>query len=325
MRAMPLLAATMATLVADSPSARPAWRETNPADLRPTVLVLGGFITSAPWYRPFAAALEARGAAEVIVAPIWTPDWILAAIHGLGPIMTRAGRTLLRASAASAMSSASRGAPPLVVGHSAGGILARLLTSPVPFDGRRLNGSSRIGAIVTLGTPHVAGEGRWGGRIARAVVRFADLNLPGACFAPTTGYLSVASRAISARVATGDGAERLVRRLYDGILPQPGVDPVSGDGLIPTSAALLEGARQVVLDGAVHGPGARVPWYGAEAQVDAWWPLALEVWRAALAARQVRTRARAAAGEALAADIARAAEIDAIEGATRVPGAMGLW
>ena len=318
MGAMPVPAAAPA---AGTTPARSTWLETDPAHLRPTVLVLGGFITSAPWYRPFAAALQAHGAAEVIVASIWTPDWILAAVRGLGPLTTRAGRALLRASEASTTSPASRGAPVLVIGHSAGGMLARLLTSPLPFEGRRLNGSSRIGAIVTLGTPHVSGEGRWGGRIARAVARFADLNLPGACFAPTTGYFSVASRAISAREAPEDGAERLVRHLYDGVLPQPGVDPVTGDGLIPTSAALLEGARQIVLDDAVHGPGTRVPWYGADAQLDHWWPLALEAWRAALAARQVRARAREAAGETLAADAAREA---AFEGPALAPGATPL-
>ena len=298
-----------------APAAVPAqpatWLETDPADLRPTVLVLGGFMTSAPMYRLFEAALRARGAADVVVAPIWTPDWILASVRGMGPLTTRAGKALLRASVASAASPAARGAPVLVVGHSAGGMLARLLTSPVPFDGRRLNASSRIGAIVTMGTPHVVAGGRWGGRIALAVARFADLNVPGACFAPTTGYLSVASRAIAAGEAPEDGTERFVRRLYDGVLPQPGVDPVTGDGLVPTVAALLDGAHHLVLDGAVHAPAASTPWYGAESQLDRWWPVALETWRAALTARQVRARARDTAGEALAAEVAREAAFEA--------------
>jgi hypothetical protein len=274
-----------------------AWLDCDPADLQPTVLVLGGFMTSAPVYRAFATALQARGAAGVVVASIWTPDWVLASVRGMGPLTTRAGKALLRASAASAASPASRGAPVLVIGHSAGGMLARLLTSPVPFEGRRLNGSSRIGAIVTLGTPHVAAGGRWGGRIARAVARFAEVNVPGACFAPTTGYLAVASRAIAARSGAEDGSERFVRGLYEGVLPQPGVDPVTGDGLVPTEAALLDGARQVVLDDAIHAPGGSSRWYGADSQLDRWWPIALETWRTALTARQVRARARHAAGE----------------------------
>jgi hypothetical protein len=260
----PMAVTEAAPSQAPAPVSRPArapagWLDTDPADLRPTVLVLGGFMTSAPIYRDFEAALRARGAADVVVAPIWTPDWILASVRGMGPLTTRAGKALLRASAASEASPASRGAPVLIVGHSAGGMLARLLTSPVPFEGRRLNGSSRIGAIVTLGTPHVATDGgRWGGRIARAVARFAEVNVPGACFAPTTGYLSVASRAIAAGENPRDGTGRFVRQLYDGVLPQPGVDPVTGDGLVPTASALLEGATQLVLDGAVHAPARRL-------------------------------------------------------------------
>jgi hypothetical protein len=311
-----MTAAEPAPSPAATPGAAPArapWLDTDPAELQPTVLVLGGFMTSAPIYREFAAALRARGASEVVVAPIWTPDWMLAAVRGMGPLTTRAGKALLRASAASAASPASRGAPVLIVGHSAGGMLARLLTSPVPFEGRRLNGSSRIGAIVTLGTPHVATTGgRWGGRIARAVARFAEVNVPGACFAPTTGYLSVASRAIAAAGTPADGTERFVRQLYDGVLPQPGVDVVTGDGLVPTRAALLEGTAQLVLDDAVHAPAGRAPWYGAESQLDIWWPIALEAWRGALVARQVRARARDAAGAALVEDAAREAAIVAV-------------
>jgi hypothetical protein len=299
------------TLAPNAAPAPAAWLEVDPADLRPTVLVLGGFMTSAPIYRMFEAALRARGAADVVVAPIWTPDWILASVRGMGPLTTRAGRALLRAAAASAASPASRGAPVLIVGHSAGGMLARLLTSPVPFEGRRLNGSSRIGAIVTLGTPHVAAGGRWGGRIALAVARFAEVNVPGACFAPTTGYLSVGSRAIAAREAPDDGTERWFRHLYDGVLPQPGVDPVTGDGLVPTASALLEGTTQLVLDAAVHAPATRSPWYGADSQLDIWWPIALETWRTALTARQVRARARHAAGEVLAEDAARESALEA--------------
>ena len=73
----------------------------------------------------------------------------------------------------------SLGAPVLVVGHSAGGLDARLLTSPVPFRGRRLNGAGRIGAIVTLGTPHhVRDGGRLGARVGAEAVTFANAVVP---------------------------------------------------------------------------------------------------------------------------------------------------
>jgi hypothetical protein len=264
------------------------WVEADPADLSPVVLVAGGFLTGPRWYRPMAAAMRAGGAADVVIAQVHTPDWILASVRGLGPVTTRVGRALLAAGERSSANPASRGAPILFVGHSAGGIVGRLLTSPVPFEGRRLGASGRIGALVTLGTPHVVGdEARWGGRVASAGVRFANRHVPGAFFAPTTAYLAVASAYVVGHEAGEDGRSRFVRRLYEDVHPAPDLPTVAGDGLVPVASALLPGARQLVLEDAVHGPGSR-PWYGEDAQLAAWWPLALELWRDALRARLAR-------------------------------------
>jgi hypothetical protein len=263
------------------------WHDVDPADLDPVVLLAGGFLTMPAWYRPMAAELRDRGAADVVIAPIYTPDWVLCAVRGLGPVTTRAGRSLLDAGMRSAASAASRGAPILYVGHSAGGMLGRLLTSPEPFEGRRFGAAHRIGALVTLGTPHLVGnEARWGGRVATSGARFANRHVPGACFAPTTGYLAVASRRVLGDGGAVDGRARAMRRLYEDVQPAPDQSVVAGDGLVPLASALLPGARHLVLDEAVHGPGERFPWYGREDQLDGWWPVALEVWRDALRARQ---------------------------------------
>jgi len=263
------------------------WPEIDPADLLPVVLVVGGFLTTPGWYGPMAPALRARGAAGVVIAPVYPPDWILCAVRGLGPVTTRVGRALLAAGVLSAADPASRGAPILYVGHSAGGIVGRLLTSPEPFEGRRQGASRRIGGLVTLGTPHLVGdEARWGGRVASAGARFANRHVPGACFAPTTGYLAVASQYVIGHDEAHDSRSRFMRRLYEEVHPAPDQPIVAGDGLVPVASALLPGARHLVLDDAVHGPGARFPWYGQGDQLDAWWPIALEVWRDALRARQ---------------------------------------
>ena len=264
------------------------WRDADPAGLSPVVLLVGGFLTMPAWYRPMAAELRDRGAADVVVAPIYTPDWVLCAVRGLGPVTTRAGRSLLAAGALSGRTPgpASSGAPILYVGHSAGGILGRLLTSPEPFEGRRFGAADRIGALVTLGTPHLVGnEARWGGRVATSGARFANRVVPGAFFAPTTGYLAVASRRIVGDEGADDPRSRSMRRLYEDVHPAPDQPVVAGDGLVPVASALLPGARHLVLDDAVHGPGT-TRWYGREEQLDAWWPIALEVWRDALRARR---------------------------------------
>jgi len=269
----------------------PTWRDVLPDALQPVVLVAGGFLTMPGWYADLAAGLRERGAADVLIAPVYSPDWVLASVRGLGPITTRVGRALLEAGARSAASPAARGAPVLYIGHSGGGVVGRLLTSPVPFEGRTLHAAGRIGALVTLGTPNAVGlaahDGtcRWGRRVGEAGTRFAERHVPGATFAPTTGYVSVASSFLVGRLTTGDGRERFVRRLYEDVYPQPDLDTVAGDGLIPVAAALLPGSRQVVLPGATHGPGLRSAWYGDRANVDAWWPVALDAWREALRAR----------------------------------------
>jgi alpha-beta hydrolase superfamily lysophospholipase len=276
----------------------------DPGELAPVVLVAGGFLTTPGLYRGMAAGLRERGAADVVVARVYTPDWILAAVRGLGPVTTRVGRSLLEASERSAASPASRGAPVLLLGHSAGGVVGRLLTSPEPFEGRRLNASGRIGALVTLGTPHLVGDAaRWGRRVGEAGARFANRHVPGAFFAPTTGYLAVASRFVVGRDDADDGRASLARRVYEDVHPTPDQPIVAGDGLVPVASALLPGARHLVLDDTVHGPGVRHPWYGHRDRLDAWWPLALELWRDALRARQARRVAILAAAEAAAADV----------------------
>ncbi len=249
----------------------------------PVVLVLGGFLTSPPAYRPFVRDLRAAGAADVVVASVWTPDWLLAAARGLGPILTRSSRALLDALRRSG--AVAGGAPVLVVGHSAGGMSARLLTSPVPYAGRRLNGSSRMGAIVTLGTPNVVAPdgGSWN-RVGVLAAAFANLEIPGPRFAPTTGYLAVGSRRVVGR-RDGTREERGDWRLYHAMTPDRDATVIEGDGLIPLASALLPGAPQLVFDDAAHGQGIGRDWYGSPRFLERWWPLALETWRAALLAR----------------------------------------
>jgi hypothetical protein len=250
------------------------------------VLVLGGFLTSPPLYRRFAARLRGRGAADVVVGNVWTMDWLLVPGRGLGPVLTRSGRALLAASAQS--DELALGAPVLVIGHSAGGMSARLLTSPQPFARRRLNASGRIGAIVTLGTPHVVSLEDGPRRAGSEAAAFANRVMPGPMFAPRTGYLAVASRRTTGRVH-GTLRERRSWRLYRSLVPDgaaaDAAGEITGDGLIPLECALLPGAPSIILDDADHGQSIGMDWYGSDRLIDSWWPTALEVWRDALAAR----------------------------------------
>ncbi len=260
----------------------PAWRD-RVDSVQPTVLFLGGFMSSPPIYRELRDLLLARGAPDVIVAPIWTMDWLLSIKRGQAAIVTRAGRALLEASAASSREPASAGAPVLVIGHSMGGVVARILTSPAPFAGRKMNASGRIGAIVTLGTPHRMDAGV-SGQIPNETALWVAEKVPGAYFAPRVGYVAVGSRAV---VGTPDGDRwsRTADRCYRGVILAPEGARIEGDGLIPLESALLPGAEPIILDDVLHGFFVAGNWYGDADHVDAWWPRAVAAWRGALLAR----------------------------------------
>ena len=256
---------------------------TSEQEAAPTVLILGGYLTSPFLYRRLASRLTQRGAAAVIVAPLWTPDWVLGTVRGLGHILAAARRSLGRAERMSV--EVSGGRPVLVVGHSGGGFIARLLTSPQPFLDLQLDRRRSIGAIVTLGTPHqVPTGGLVAGRIGRLAATFANDVVPGAFFAPEVGYVAVGSRFIvggGRLLSRGRFAGPLYRRLH----PAPDRSPIDGDGLVPLACTDLPGSRRVVLENVIHGPLAGRAWYGSVEGVDVWWPVALEAWRDALVAR----------------------------------------
>jgi hypothetical protein len=271
-------------MTGDDQSARatPGWLS-HPDSVPPTVLILGGFLTAPPLYRPLVRRLSERGAAGAIVANVWTPDWLLAGARGIGPICTRSARALRDAIRLS--TDLSEGAPLLVIGHSAGGITGRLLTAPEPLPGRKFGAARWIGAIVTLGTPHRLANGEGiGRRIKDVAATVADATVPGAFFAPRIGYLSVASRAVRGD-PSGNGRERVAHLLYRSVIGRAAVPGTEGDGLVPVAATHLDGARQLVLEGAIHGPSAGGSWYGSDDAVEAWWPAAMEVWRMALEER----------------------------------------
>lgn len=252
---------------------------------RPSVLICGGFATVPLNYWPLRRRLLARGAARVDIANLWTPDWVIAAMLGFGPILRRTGRAIARTYRAGG------GRPIIVVGHSAGGIAARLAMADKPFNGRLADVADAVGCLVTLGTPH--GLARLPNRYqhaGHAAAAFLDRVTPGAYFAPRTSYLSVGARTPGAEfpglggvaaneffsIAVGDETQAL------------------GDGIVPFSAVHLEGAEQLTLNDVRHGMiGA--PWYGDDAILDRWWPTALDLWRTALTARRTAAPGRSEA------------------------------
>jgi hypothetical protein len=205
------------------------------------------------------------------------PDWLAMSFAGMGPLLLRGALAIRRARRHAP-------GPIIVIGHSAGGIVARLAMSSESFEGRRAGVADDVGCLVTLGTPYrfdpvVAG---WRHAGVRATA-FLDRVTPGAWFAPRTAYLSVGSRRVPPsplRPSLSPGhLGHLVTRLAVGQTPG-----THGDGLVDEARAHLPGARHLTFDDVLHGTFGG-SWYGDEHVIDRWWPVALEAWQEALAAR----------------------------------------
>jgi hypothetical protein len=244
-------------------------------DPKPAVLIVGGFATIPPNYWPFRRRLLGRGAARVDIAPLWTPDWVLAALLGFGSVMVRTGRAIGRTWREGGKR------PIIVVGHSAGGISARLALADKPFNGRIADVAEAVGCLVTLGTPHgLAGLTNRYRHAGHAALEFLDQATPGAHFAPRTSYLSVGGRTPGAEFPGLAGV--LANELFSVAVGRETQN--LGDGFVPYSAVHLEGATQLTYDDVRHGM-VGAPWYGDDVMLDRWWPVALERWHAALKAR----------------------------------------
>ena len=245
-------------------------------DTQPSVLIVGGFATIPPNYWALRRRLLRRGAARVDIAPLWTPDWLLAGILGFGGILRRTGRAIARTYAAGGRR------PIIVVGHSAGGIAARLAMSRVPFNGRVAGVADAVGCLVTLGTPHgLAGLANRYQHTGHQAAAFLDRETPGAFFAPRTAYLTVGSRLVDA--AFPGLAGRLASEFFSIAVGEE--TNALGDGIVPFSAMHLDGAEQLTFDDVRHGMiGA--PWYGDDAILDRWWPVAIRLWQETLESRR---------------------------------------
>jgi hypothetical protein len=229
------------------------------------------------------ARLLARGAGRVDIAPVTVLDWARAGLAGFGALQSTVVRAI------EATYARGDGRPILVVGHSGGGLLARLAMCDAPYRGRIGGAAPMVGCLVTLGSPHELhhaplGAAHEGVRLAA----FLDRHAPGAWHAPSTGYLTVASDMVpvpppSASVPRRGPIARAQHAFFRRVTGPP-LAPGS-DGIVSLSLAHLDGARQLTLHGSLHGIVGS-PWYGDDAVMDEWWPEALGVWYEALATRE---------------------------------------
>lgn len=227
----------------------------------PTV-ILPGYFAGADAYRTLEDALRDRGFPTVTV-PLQRWDWI-PTLGGrpVTPILQRLDQTVkqvMRESGASDIN---------LVGHSAGGWIARIYLGDKPYQ---IPGSSPekmglwkahplVTTLVTLGTPHMSQE-RW----TRRNLDFVNQTYPGA-FYRNVRYVCVAGKAIFGQRQWGQWFA------YSSYELTCGQGTCWGDGITPIAAAHLDGAENVVLENVRHSPKSGQLWYGSREVLSSWVP-----------------------------------------------------
>lgn len=226
----------------------------------PTV-ILPGYLAGATPYQPMEAHLQALGV-MVTTVPLTRWDW-LPTVGGqsMTPILQKLDATVQQVLHQTGADQVN------LVGHSAGGWIARIYLGENPYavhrsDLNRQNVWSahrQVAALITLGTPHVSLE-RW----TRRNLDFVNHTYPGA-FHPSVRYTCVAGKAIF-------GKRWRHWFSYNSYALTCGLGECWGDGITPITAAHLPGANNQVLDNVYHSPQPRVTWYGSQAAVAQWAP-----------------------------------------------------
>jgi pimeloyl-ACP methyl ester carboxylesterase len=225
------------------------------------IVILGGFLITQEAYQPMRqrlAELSGQALERVELVPVGRLEWLLTVFPwAWARILDRVAAAVERQASGSPTGGVT------LVGHSSGGIMARLFLDDRPFEGRRWNGRARVNTLVMLGSPHTALKAT---PLRQKVAR----ELPGCVFAPAVRYVSVAG-AVDLDPARGEASDTARRMAPTAYRNSTGDANDQGDGLVPVRSALLEGSEEVVLEGVAHGGAFGPIWYGSPEVVTRWW------------------------------------------------------
>jgi pimeloyl-ACP methyl ester carboxylesterase len=224
------------------------------------IIILGGFLSMAPVYKGLSRTLSELSGQKVWVVDTRVFDW-LTSISKIGwfLVLNKLDITVRKALTSSKVSKLT------LIGHSQGGVLARLYLRPdEPFMGKQFYGIDQIDHLITLGSPHLNQGGlQRGGYMSRWI----DRQIPGSAFSPRVRYTSVAGKYIRGN-STGARFERFAYRVYKEICAE---GESWGDGIVPVSSALLPGSQHIILNGVSHYSLLGEPWYGSQEVLPLWW------------------------------------------------------
>lgn len=223
------------------------------------VVILGGFLITDEAYQPLIDWLRNEQGIDACVVHATRADWLLSSwAFGWRRLLQRVDQAVVAAKARS-------GSPRItLIGHSSGGVMLRLYLADTGLKGAILNGRQHCNRLISLGSPHQALR-------ATPLRAMVDRLLPGCACAPDVDYISVAGRLNLQSAAASPFARRSAAGNYERI---SGDAKAPGDGLVPVSAAWLQGSRLIELEDTAHGGLFGQPWYGSPERISQWWAMA---------------------------------------------------
>lgn len=220
------------------------------------VVIIGGWLSSPNDYRGMAGILAKPPFNRIVyIADIDRQEWARARDPDFRRILGIVQRTV-------EVALDETGADRVdLIGHSAGGRIARTYLGDAPYYDTIYNGQRHVASLITLGSAHYTVE-----IYVRKFGDFVNAAYPGAYF-PHIFYRSVAGESVRGRLI-GTPEEMFAYQSYKAVC---GNGKQIGDGVTPTYSSYLLGADNLVLIGVRHAPyNAPRDWYGAPGIVELW-------------------------------------------------------
>jgi len=224
------------------------------------IVIFGGYFSFPTVYRSMGDYLSCLTGQPVRIVDANGDDWVRGTNGASWTILLRKlDRTVRMAAATSPTGKVT------LIGHSLGGVLARLYLSPIPFHGVTYNGLERIDHLITMGSPHCFKDGDVRGS---GMSRWVEDHYPGTAFSPQVKYTSLAGKWLHG-TQFGPLLSRITYNFYNSV---SGNGTVIGDGFVPVENAILGDSEAIILDGVTHFWVIGEPWYGNKEIIPIWFP-----------------------------------------------------
>jgi pimeloyl-ACP methyl ester carboxylesterase len=231
--------------------------------MKQAIIIIGGYNSLWPSYLRMARDLEDLSDLQAIGVPLMPWHWWVANRDNSASIMLQKLQETVRWAQRRFQASQF-----ILVGHSAGGVIARLYLHDGPVWGHAYSGADHVHTLITLGSPHCSDRGADTGWI---LTDEANRLVPGTPYAGRVRYCAVIGRCLKGSEA-GSYTERRAFRAYRFFAGQ---GDVWGDGLVPVQSAQLDGAETHLLEGVAHSRKISPNWYaGSKTIARMWWPSA---------------------------------------------------